>query len=104
MDHATEPVSIRFENCLSRQNDPAIGGSREWPSARVKDDGPQGLIEFINCVSENTGAEGVKVYDKSANAALVRFVHCKWSNPWTSARPQWPGPRVPVLIESRLPR
>ena len=103
MNHATEPVSIRFENCLSRQNDPAIGGSSGMAVGRVKDDGPQGLIEFINCVSENTGAEGVKVYDKSANAALVRFVHCKWSNPWTSARPQWPGPRVPVLIESRLP-
>lgn len=103
MNHTTEPMSVRFENCLSRQTDPSIGGSSGMAVGRVKDDGPQGLIEFINCVTENTGADGAKVYDKSANAALVRFVHCKWSNPWTSARPQWPGPRVPVLIESRLP-
>jgi len=102
LTRATEPISIRFENCLSRQTDPAIGGSSGMAVGRVRDDGPQGLIEFINCVSENTGAEGAKVYDKSANSALVRFVRCKWSNPWMSARPQWPGPRVPVLIESRL--
>ncbi|MGD1101126.1 MAG: right-handed parallel beta-helix repeat-containing protein [Terriglobia bacterium] len=102
MDHTTEPVSIRFENCLSRQTDPTIGGSSGMAVGRVRDDGPKGLIEFINCVSENTGGEGAKVYDKSANAVLVRFVRCKWSSPWMSARPQYAGPRVPVLIESRL--
>ena len=69
----------------------------------VRDDGPKGLIEFVDCVSENTGEEGTKVYDKSVNGALVRFVRCKWSNPWTSAHPEYAGPRVPVLIELRRP-
>jgi hypothetical protein len=103
MDHTTEPVSIRFENCLSRQTDPDIGGWSGMTVGAVRDDGPKGLIEFVDCNSENTGEEGTKVYDKSVNGTLVRFVRCKWSNPWTSAHPEYAGPRVPVLIELRRP-
>jgi hypothetical protein len=104
MKHTTEPISIRFENCLSRQTDASIGGWSGMTVGAVGDDGPKGLIEFVDCVSENTGEEGTKVYDKSVDGALVRFVRCKWSNPWTSAHPEYAGPRVPVLIESRQPK
>ena len=69
----------------------------------VRDGGPKGLIEFVNCTTENTGKESVKVYDKSADGALVRFVRCKWRNPWISPYPEYGGPRVPVLIELRRP-
>jgi hypothetical protein len=103
MNHTTEPVSIRFEHCLSRQTDPGIDGWAGMTVGAVRDDGPKGLIEFVDCVSEDTGEEGAKVYDKSANGALVRFVRCKWSNPWTSPHPEYAGPRVPVLIELRRP-
>ncbi len=103
MDHTTEPVSIHFEHCLSRQTDASVGGWSGMTVGEVRDDGPKGLIEFVDCVSENTGEEGTKVYDKSANGALVRFVRCKWSNPWTSSHPEYAGPRVPVLIELRRP-
>jgi hypothetical protein len=103
MDHTTEPVSIRFEHCLSRQSDPSVGGWSGMTVGEIRDDGPKGLIEFVDCVSENTGEEGTKIYDKSANGALVRFVRCKWANPWTSAHPEYAGPRVPVLIELRRP-
>jgi parallel beta-helix repeat protein len=103
MDHTTEPVSIRFEHCLSRQTDPSVGGWSGMTVGAIRDDGPKGLIEFVDCVSENTGEEGAKIYDKSANGALVRFVRCKWSNPWTSPHPEHAYPRVPVLIQLRRP-
>jgi hypothetical protein len=103
MDHTTAPVSIRFEHCLSRQTDPSVGGWSGMTVGAIRDDGPKGLIEFVDCVSENTGEEGIKVYDKSADGALVRFVRCKWSNPWTSPHPEHAYPRVPVLIQLRKP-
>jgi hypothetical protein len=104
MNHTTEPVSIRFEHCLSRQTDASIGGWSGMTVGEIQDDGPKGLIEFVDCVSENTGEEGTKVYNKSADGALVRFVRCKWSNSWNSAHPEYAGPRVPVLIELRRPK
>ena len=37
------------------------------------------------------------------DGVLVRFVRCKWSNPWTSPHPEHAYPRVPVLIQLRKP-
>ncbi|MFH1742357.1 MAG: right-handed parallel beta-helix repeat-containing protein [bacterium] len=114
MTRQSDPVSILFENCHSRMGntaglpvedfkDPELRGWSGMAVGAVKDDGPQGLIEFKNCTAENTGKEGAKIFDKSANSATVRFVNCSWKSPWVSRHRQDGGPRVPVLIHLRRP-
>ncbi len=88
LSRASGPVSIQFENCLAR------GGQAGMAVGAVKDDGPKGVIEFRNCTAERPGKEGARIYDKSADGALVRFTNCAWSHPWES---------VPVLIQLRRP-
>jgi len=111
LDHTSAPVSIRFENCHARMGTAGMKPEdfkditqRGWAGMAVgtaKDDGPQGLIEFINCTSENTGKEGVRIFDKSSTGVKVRFVDCSWSNPWVSAHRNATEPRVPILIQQR---
>src|SRR6266478_1129497 len=62
-----------------------------------------GLIEFVDCVTENTGKECARIYDKSADRARVRFVNCSFRNPWVSPYPGDGGPRVPIILHSREP-
>jgi len=79
-------VSILFDNCrVSSRRGTGIRLSK------MRDDGPGGVIEFRNCVVENTEGYGIKVNDKSAKARL-KFVNCavrnaannrKYSGPWT---------------------
>jgi polygalacturonase len=64
-------ISVLFENCRVTSNRGA--GIRV---SKVRDDGPDGLIEFRNCDVENTEGYGLKVQDKSADRAHVRFVNC----------------------------
>jgi parallel beta helix pectate lyase-like protein len=110
----SQPVSIRFEHCLMRTTDARGTGPEPGPKdgingvagmaiGRVRDNGPLGLIEFVNCVTENTGKESVRIYDKSADRARVRFVNCSFQNPWVAPYPGDGGPRVPILLESREP-
>lgn len=73
MRATTEPVSILFENCHVRS-----GQDQGIAIGAIGDDGPAGLIEFRNCTVENTRKGGAFIYDKSASAAEVRFVNCKW--------------------------
>jgi len=84
----SESLSILFENCHVRSgNDQGIG------VGAVGDDGPGGLIEFRNCTVENTRNGGAYIYDKSAEAALVRFANCQFRNTATRStekRPWWP--------------
>ena len=112
MTSESEPVSILFENCHARMgrtaglvtddfDDVNQTGWSGMSVGAIRDDGPQGLIEFRNCTSENTGKEGVKVFDKSADSARVRFVNCRWSNPWVSGHRGHGGVRVPVLLNLR---
>ena len=113
MTRRSEPVSIRIENCHCRMGTPGMTPAdfenREtsgWSGmcvGAIGDDGPQGLIEFIDCTTENTGKEGVKVFDKSADSVKVRFVRCKWANCWVSRHRHDSTPRVPVLIQLRRP-
>jgi hypothetical protein len=112
LDQTSEPVSIRFENCHSRMGLPGMKpedftdmDEKGWSGMSVgaAHDKTRGLVEFINCTSENTGREGTKIYDKSAIGAKVRFVNCTWTNPWVSAAREYAGPRVPVLILLRRP-
>lgn len=72
----TDPVSIRVENCLiTSGNDTGI------VVGAVGDNGPQGIIEFINCTIEGSRKGGARIYDKSADHVRVRFVNCKWNEP-----------------------
>jgi len=71
----TKPVSILVENCL-------IKGS-QWHGlgvSTVLDTAPKGLIEFRNCVVQDTRKEGALIINKSSKAVKVRFVNCKWFN------------------------
>lgn len=97
------PVSIRFENCLTRMSPDAEGVGAGMAVGAARDDGPQGLIEFVNCVSENTAREGARIYDKSASSVKVRFVNCHWQSPWRGQAEDYAGPRVPVLLHARRP-
>jgi hypothetical protein len=111
----SEPVSIRFENCHSRMglsaglapedffDQPELTGWGGMSVGAARDDGPQGVIEFVDCTSENTGKEGAKIFDKSADSVKVRFVRCRWKNAWVSRHRAYGGPRVPVLIHLRRP-
>lgn len=107
----SHPVSVRFENCVSRMGklgmtpDDLTGPEQKgWSGfgvGAVRDDGPQGLVEFINCTAENTGKEGAKVFDKSADGVRVRYVNCRFSAPWVSRHREYGGPRAPILIHVR---
>ena len=68
-------VSILFDGCrvTSRRG----SGIRV---TKVSDNGPDGVIEFRNCIVENTEGYGIKVQDKSADRARVRFVNCMVRN------------------------
>ena len=111
MSSKSRDVSILFDHCVCRMGrpgmspgefqEPSVGGWSGMAVGTVHDDGPKGLIEFRDCVTENTGREGAKVYDKSAAGVRVRFVDCSWKNCWVSHPRQYAGPRVPVLIELR---
>ncbi len=106
-------VSILFENCMMRMGRPGdsaevvrsaeLGGWGGMTVGACRDDGPQGVVEFRNCTSENTGKEGARIYDKSAEGVKVRFVNCKWKNAWLWDAPDDASPRAPISITLRRP-
>ena len=75
-----EPVSIRFENCIARMSKPGTGGDCGMCVRVPGDEGPEGTIEFINCLSENSGQAGANVYGVSVGNLKIRFVNCNWVN------------------------
>jgi hypothetical protein len=99
LTRASAPVSIRVENCRIRSGeDTGIG------VGAVGDDGPRGLIEFKDCTVENTKRGGIYVYDKSADSARVRFIHCTWRNAvaaFPTGRDEKGNPHVPLLVGQR---
>jgi parallel beta-helix repeat protein len=76
----SEPISIRFENCTARMSQPNMGGDSGMCVRVPGDEGPKGTIEFINCVSENTGQAGANIYGMSVGHLKIRFVNCNWIN------------------------
>ena len=76
----SKPVSIRFENCTALMNQPGMGGDCGMCVRVPGDEGPEGAIEFINCLSENTGQAGANVYGVSVGNLKIRFVNCNWIN------------------------
>ena len=112
-------LSIRFENCLIRKtltdgkpDGVAQGIGRDdtthgWAGicvAAVSDDGPGGSIEFVDCVVENTGKESVRLFDKSAARAAVRFANCHFRDPWQTPHPSHWSARVPIHLQVRRPQ
>jgi len=85
------PVSILFDNC--RVTSKRGTGIRV---TKVADTGPDGLIEFRDCVVEDTVGYGIKVQDKSADRARVRFVNCKVRN--TANNRSYAGAWVPIWL------
>jgi hypothetical protein len=96
----SDDLSILFEDCHV---------TSQWGSGmrvtKVLDDGPGGLIEFRNCVVQDTEGYGIKVQDKAADRARVRFVNCTLRNVakdrayrgnWT---PIWLQPSDPNKIQ-----
>lgn len=68
-------VSILFENCkVSSKRGSGIRVSK------IADAGPGGLIEFRNCIVENTEGYGIKVQDKGAKTAQLKFTGCTVRN------------------------
>jgi len=76
----SEPISIRFENCIARMTKPGTGGDSGMCARVPGDQGPTGTIEFINCVSENFGQAGANVYGLSVGNLKIRFDNCNWIN------------------------
>ena len=76
----SEPISIRFENCIARMTKPGTGGDSGMCVRVPGDDGPSGTIEFINCLSENTGQVGANIYGVSVGNLKIRFVNSNWIN------------------------
>ncbi len=114
LDTTAPPVSIRFENCIMRKTtfemledgigrDDDIHGWAGISVGAVRDDGPDGVIEFVDCTVEGTGKESVKIYDKSADRAKVRLVNCRFKDPWNVRHSIYSDLRVPILFEVRRP-
>ena len=74
----TPPISIRFENCIVRMTGAGTGGDSGMCVRVPGDAGPSGTIEFINCLTENTGQAGANIYGLSIGHLLIRFVNCNW--------------------------
>jgi predicted neuraminidase len=97
MKRSSGDVSVLFENCLVSSKYGT--GIRV---AKVADDGPGGLVEFRDCVVEGTEGHGIKVRDKSAQGARVRFVHCMVRD---AARDRgFPGTWAPIVIDRSDPK
>jgi hypothetical protein len=84
-------ISVLCENCRVTSNRGA--GIRV---SKVRDEGPEGLIEFRNCVVENTEGYGLKVQDKSADRARVRFVNCSLRN--VASNRMYEGAWAPIWL------
>ncbi len=74
LNSQSEPVSIRFENCEARNNLEGISVMRFWDVG--VEGAVRGLVEFVNTVSKNNILSELAVRNKSAEAALARFVDC----------------------------
>ncbi len=85
------PVSILFDNCRVTSNRGT--GIRV---TKIGDTGPDGLIEFRDCVVENTEGYGIKVQDKSADRARLRFVNCTVRN--TANNRNYAGAWAPIWL------
>ncbi len=93
------PLSLLFDKCIVRN-----GLDAGVAVGMLDDDAPQGSIEFRDCTIENPGKAGAFIYDKSADAAVVRFVRCTWRNAWVGKEIKPDTPCVPLLLSVMHPK
>ncbi|MCL4215650.1 MAG: right-handed parallel beta-helix repeat-containing protein [Candidatus Hydrogenedentes bacterium] len=75
LDSTSPPLSVLFDRCFVDGGDsPGI------MVAAIRDGGPQGYIEFKDCVVRDIRKAGISIYDKSADSAEVRFNNCHLIN------------------------
>ncbi|MFA9477638.1 right-handed parallel beta-helix repeat-containing protein [Phycisphaerales bacterium AB-hyl4] len=102
MSRDTEPISIRVENVHVKNS-----GTYGISIGALKDDGPTGTIEFVDCLIERTAKAGAYIYDKAAERIDLRFINCTWRD---VARGNVISPRIrpermaPYPITVHLPR
>jgi hypothetical protein len=73
LDAESEPVSVRFWNCL--------GGGGKHPGIRVmvhEAQVPRGQIEFVSCTIERTEYSGLYCAWNPGGDLRVRFDGCRW--------------------------
>ncbi len=99
LDRTSDPVSIRFENCHVRS-----GKDQGIAVGAVKEDGPKGTVEFVNCTIENARGGGAWIYDKAAGSARVRFENCNWKNVTAREPGEGRAPSTPLLITLHRPK
>src|SRR6185436_20158570 len=89
-------VSVLFEKC--RVHSRLGAGIRVATSG---DDAPAGMIEFRQCVIEDTDGCGIQLRDKNADGPSVRFVNCLVRG---AARRREPSePWTPILFDESKP-
>ncbi|MCC6795973.1 MAG: right-handed parallel beta-helix repeat-containing protein [Candidatus Hydrogenedentes bacterium] len=113
LDATSQPLSIRFENCLAGAGAPdatpdelraaSVKGGAGIAVGAIKDDGPQGVVEFVNCTVESAGREAVTVYDKSSKSATVRFDRCQLDAPWVAVTPEDAATRASIVVSRNRP-
>jgi hypothetical protein len=99
LSSASKDISVLFEHCYVKS-----GRGHGLMVSGVKDDGPQGLIEFRNCHVEKTYLHGARILDKSAESARVRFVNCTWNDVATGVDDAggYEGvPNLPIMVHLR---
>lgn len=74
MDATSEPVSVRFENCVSVNE----AGSSAWISTEnASEKAVRGKIEFVDCVLEGAASAAASVGHVPPDGCKVRFVNCR---------------------------
>ncbi len=71
----SRPLSIRIEGCTVRRC-----GAFGIGVGAIRDAGPKGLVQFEDVAVEGIDGPGAYVFDKSAEAADVRFVRCTFKD------------------------
>lgn len=91
LNSKSEPVSVLFYNCYVSEC--------KWGLQVLSNDsdGPTGVIEFRQCVTENTFGPGVWVASKSRNFNLI-FKECKFQNVCTGKIDDYEPYNIPVLL------
>ena len=85
------PFSITLQNCV-------IDGS--WEAgigiAGISWDGPDGLLDIVQCEIKNTLGPGIYIKEKSSTRLKTRFLNCKLSNTAIGLKQEWPDkPWIP---------
>jgi hypothetical protein len=91
-DATTAPVSMRFENCVTRGKN---HGSVFIATSCGKKGPVQGTIDFNHCRFEDTGRAGITVNSNSVHGVKIRFADCTLAD-----AAEKPSIRSPILFNS----